>query len=80
MFRTQVYLTADEKEGLQALALETGQYQSALIREAIDQYIKVKKLAKKNKNIALKSAAGMWAHRDDLPDVRALRTGFDREF
>ncbi|MBA2727738.1 MAG: ribbon-helix-helix domain-containing protein [Parachlamydiaceae bacterium] len=80
MHRTQVYLTAKEREGLIALARETGAQQSSLIREAIDQFIEGKKLAKKRKGHALKSAAGMWADRNDLPDLKVLRKEFDREF
>ncbi len=80
MLRTQIYLTVSEKKDLMALAKETGTPQSSLIREAIDQYLAGKKLAKKNKGEALKSAAGMWSKRDDLPDLKTLRKEFDREF
>jgi hypothetical protein len=80
MLRTQIYLTASEKKDLIFLAKETGLHQSSLIREAIDQFIERKKLAKKKKGHALKSAAGMWSDRDDLPDARSLRKELDREF
>lgn len=80
MFRTQIYLTAKEKEALVALAKETGSHQSSLIREAIDQFIEGKKLAKMKKKEALQSAAGIWADRDDLPNISSLRKEFDREF
>jgi post-segregation antitoxin (ccd killing protein) len=80
MFRTQIYLTVKEKEDLMALAKETGLNQSALIREAIDHFIEGKKLAKKRGRSALKAAAGMWAKRDDVPDMRSLRQEIDREF
>lgn len=72
MIRTQIYLTKSERENLIALSKETGMPQSLLIREAIDQFIEGKKLAKRNKGRALKAAAGIWADRDDLPDLRSL--------
>lgn len=80
MLRTQIYLTASEKSSLMALAKEFNLPQSVLIREAIDQFINRKLLEIKNKSRCLKSAAGMWSGRKDLPDVRILRNEFDREF
>lgn len=78
MFRTQIYLTEEERERLLLLSKELGQHQSALIREAIDQFIEKKFLEKKKKRPALKKAAGLWADRKDLPDFRGLREEFDR--
>lgn len=80
MFRTQVYLTSIEKENLALLAKKTGVHQSALIREAIDQFIESKKLEKRKKASVLKSAAGIWANRSDLPEVGSLRKELEREF
>jgi len=80
MIRTQIYLTAAERNGLIVLSKKTGLHQSFLIREAIDQYIAKEKLAKKDKANALKSAAGIWANRDDLPDLDSIRKEFDRKF
>lgn len=79
MLRTQIYLTKSEKESLLALSIETGLHQSALIREAIDQFIQKKRHTTRKKKDALESAAGMWAECHDLPDLRNLRTEFDRE-
>jgi hypothetical protein len=36
MHRTQIYLSSEERQGLQALARQLGRSQSDLIREAID--------------------------------------------
>lgn len=80
MFRTQVYLTQVERDELLALSQELGQHQSALIREAIDQFIARKQILKRKKHRALKSAAGIWAERKDLPDYRSLRDEFDSRF
>lgn len=78
MFRTQVYLTETEREKLGILAQETGQHQSALIREAIDLFIENKLRLKKDRKATLNAAAGLWADRDDLPNFQELRKEFDR--
>jgi len=39
MRRTQIYLTDVEQDGLQRLALTRGATVSAVIREAVDQYL-----------------------------------------
>lgn len=76
MLRTQIYLTEEERSGLNALGKTTGKSQSELIREAIDQL-----LLQKNdlqRQTAIERAAGMWQDRDDLPDFRKLRADWDR--
>jgi hypothetical protein len=78
MIRTQVYLTKKEKELLAHLSREMGLHQSALIREAIDQFIANKASDKKSQQEALKAARGLWADRDDLFDITQLRAEFDR--
>jgi predicted transcriptional regulator len=78
MIRTQIYLTVDEKDKLLHLSRESGIHQSALIREAIDQFIESKLAEKKKKHDALEAAAGLWADRSDLPDFTDLRKEFDR--
>ena len=78
MHRTQIYLTETEREQLVLLARETGQSQSYLIREAIDQFITSMHHEKRKKKHIFKSAAGLWADRDDLPDFETLRAEFDR--
>ena len=79
MFRTQIYLTQYEREKLIFLSKESGQHQSALIREAIDQFIEKKIAKKQSKSQTLKAAAGLWADRVDLPDYENLRKEFDRK-
>jgi len=76
MQRTQIYLSKEERQGLQALALRSGRSQSALIREAIDallaQHQPQGRLAR------LRQARGLWAAHGDLPDWQALRQELDR--
>lgn len=76
MFRTQVYLTQNEREKLNLLSLELGKNQSSLIREAIDQFIENKLISKVKKSSALQEMAGLWADRDDLPDFDDLLRNF----
>jgi hypothetical protein len=78
MLRTQIYLTEQEKEALLALSEETGLQQSALIREAIDQFIAAKAVKKKQKQDILRLARGMWSNHENLPNVRRLRDEFER--
>lgn len=80
MLRTQIYLTKSEKESLLLLSKKTGLHQSALIRDAIDQFIEAQMHKRKQKRQVLKSAAGMWAGREDLLDERKLRREFERDY
>ena len=74
MIRTQIYLTETEKSTLANLAMLRQRGQSELIRQAIDDFIA--RNGKENRLAALRRARGMWAHRDDLPDIQALRDGW----
>jgi len=76
MVRTQVYLTKKERDALAVLAKTTGKRQSELIRQAVDRLIE--QSSAKQQNAALEQAAGLWKDRDDLPDFRAVRAGWDR--
>lgn len=78
MFRTQIYLTKEEREQLLLIAQETKQYQSALIREAIDQFIENNRMRREKKQNVLGAAAGLWKNRKDLPDFNEIRKEFDR--
>lgn len=77
MFRTQIYLTEMECNQLNLLSRATGKHKSALIRDAIDQFILAKHSSLKKKKRS--SAAGLWAERKDLPNYRELRDEFDRK-
>lgn len=76
MQRTQIYLSEEERQGLQALALRSGRSQSALIREAIDAFLLQHQ--PQGRLARLRQARGLWATRPDLPDWQALRQELDR--
>lgn len=76
MVRTQVHLTEDERDGLEAVAKSTGKKQSELIRDALDRFLD---MAQGCQRVAiLKEAAGLWRNRRDLPDFSAARRSWDR--
>jgi hypothetical protein len=76
MVRTQVYLTEDERDGLDAAARSTGKKQSELIRDAVDRFLD---LAQGHRRSAiLKESVGLWRSRNDLPDFSAARRSWDR--
>jgi hypothetical protein len=74
MVRTQVYLTEKEKNGLESTALSHGVSQSDLIRQAIDELLA--RTGKIDKISILDEIAGIWSGRDDIADLRDLRTGW----
>ena len=77
MIRTQVYLTKTEKSKLATVAEIKGVSQSVLIRQAVDELL----FRNESTDVAnvLKEVAGIWSDRKDLPDVRELRAGWNRE-
>ncbi|WP_337288544.1 ribbon-helix-helix domain-containing protein [Candidatus Methylomirabilis sp.] len=76
MVRTQIYLTEEEREGIDAIAKSTGKKQSEVIREAVDRFLALSKRSRRE--AILKDAAGMWRDRGDLPDFSAARRSWDR--
>ncbi|MFC1451789.1 ribbon-helix-helix protein, CopG family [Verrucomicrobiota bacterium] len=76
MIRTQIYLTDDERKGLEAVAKSTGKKQSELIREAVDRLLDLAN--GERRQTVLSRAAGMWRTRGDLPDFGAARRSWDR--
>lgn len=76
MVRTQIYLTERQREELAVLARSQGRRQSELIREAIDRLLASS--GPRPRQNALKSLAGVWQDRTDLPDLDEVRAGWDR--
>ncbi len=76
MVRTQIYLTEEEREGIDAIAKSTGKKQSEVIREAVDRFLDLSKRSRRE--AVLKDAAGMWRDRGDLPDFSVTRRSWDR--
>lgn len=74
MIRTQVYLTAGETQGIQALAMQKKRKQSEIIREAIDEYLA--KSGAGNKLAGLRAARGIWS--DRTITLKELRSDFER--
>ena len=76
MVRTQIYLTDEEKQGLAEISKAKGTSQSDLIRQAIDDMLV--KMNAMDKFSAIDEIAGIWADRDDLPDIREMRNWRNR--
>ena len=76
MVRTQIYITDKERASLQNIAKQTGSSQSELIRQAIDGFLN--QFTQPDRKELLQQAKGIWEHRKDLPDFRAIRNEFDR--
>lgn len=76
MFRTQIYLSEEERNGLKGLAEARGKTQSELIREAVDALLH--RFGRERREDVLKQTAGMWKNRQDLPDLAKMRAGWDR--
>ena len=77
MVRTQIYLTEDQRAEVAAIASQSGKRQSEVIREAVDRFIEQK--SRGRREAILREAAGIWRDRTDLPELDALRRGWDRD-
>jgi len=75
MIRTQVYLTAEEHQGVKQLAVSSGKKNSEIIRNAIDEYLQ--KLTPENKLSRLRKAKGLWKKHQET-DLSEIRQEFDR--
>lgn len=76
MVRTQIYLTEEEKNGLELTSRIQGVSQSYLIREAIDSFLA--KPVNADRSSIIDEIAGIWSEKKDIPDIRDLRSGWNR--
>lgn len=76
MNRTQIYISREEQRRLKRLSKLTGKSRSALIRDAIDRYLRDESDSDWKGRIM--SVAGMWKSRKDLPNFDAVRASLDR--
>ncbi len=75
MVRTQIYLTEEEKSGIESITLTKGISQSEFIRQAIDKSLL--DLITIDKSVILDKIAGIWSDREDIPDIRELRAAWN---
>ena len=78
MVRTQVYLTKEERDGLETVARLTNKKQSEILREAVDRFLDLTLSKGNHRTAILNEAAGMWKNRSDLPDIATTRRSWDR--
>lgn len=76
MIRTQIYITEQEKKGLESIAASRKVSQSNLIRQAIDDLLA--KTGGGDRTTVLEEIAGIWSDRVDIANVRDLRAGWQR--
>ncbi len=76
MVRTQIYITAEEKQGLEELSERTGKTQSELIREAIDRLLQDS--ISRYRSQVIREAAGTWQRQKSNVSERSLRNSWDR--
>jgi Arc/MetJ-type ribon-helix-helix transcriptional regulator len=74
MIRTQIYITEEEKKGIESVTMSRGINQSEFIRQAIDELLT--KTIDIDKSEILDEIAGIWSDRKEIPDIRDLRTGW----
>jgi len=77
MIRTQIYLTDQQRNELAILSEIQGKKQSELIREAID--ILIEQASQERRKKILCEAAEIWKDRSDIPDLKKMRSEWDRE-
>ncbi|MDV6344764.1 CopG family transcriptional regulator [Nitrosomonas sp. Is37] len=79
MKRTQVYLSNEQEQALNSLALTSGRHRSELIREAINLLLSEKKVMHTQWKQALHNMKGMWAKDEKAAKrMQNIRNEFDR--
>ena len=75
MVRTQIYLTQEEQTKLRSLSRRSGQNQSALIREALDDFLA--RVSTTPRTARMQKCRGLWRDRDDS-EFQVVRTEIER--
>jgi predicted DNA-binding protein len=76
MKRTQIYISEEMKKDLDTLSRQRSTSKSEIIREAVTEYISSHSESEKMEK--LKTGAGLWKEKKDLPDLSKLRIEFER--
>lgn len=72
-----IELSEHELRALQRLAQQTGKTQEELVHEAITYLLE--QVQSERRLQALQQARGLWKDRGELPDIRVMRSEFDRQ-
>ncbi|HEY0603304.1 MAG TPA: hypothetical protein VGD58_10355 [Herpetosiphonaceae bacterium] len=78
MTTAYIELSDQETQALERLAQQTGKTQTELLHEAVAELLAHVDIS--DRLDLLQQACGIWRHREDLPDVRTLRSEFNRSF
>lgn len=76
MATAHIELSDQETQALERLAQQTGKTQAELLHEAVAELLA--NVDTSDRLSLLQQARGIWKDRDDLPDVRTLRSEFNR--
>lgn len=76
MTETKVNIPESIQESLGEIARTTGKSEEQLIAEALAELIQNYRAT--NRLASLRKARGMWANREDIPDLDELRREWDR--
>ena len=76
MKRTQIYIPEHLQQKLESLSKSRGSSKSAIIRDAVVQYLEQQSDAERKNR--LRAGAGMWKNKKDIPDIAKLRKEMER--
>ena len=76
MKRTQIYIPEHLQQKLESLSKSRGRSKSAIIRDAVVQYLE--QLSDAERKNRLRAGAGMWKNKKDIPDIAKLREEMER--
>ena len=73
---TQITLSETESQIIASLSESRGVTQEEILHQAIEQFLAQHQ--SQSRLAALRQARGMWRDREDVPDVAALRSEWER--